>query len=77
MAQQDGLAISHLDEVLGQSHHYVDMLLDERMVEGGRLPIMVSGIKIRKAGFGACRDSLDSMVFWLRRMSSYRLIPWN
>jgi hypothetical protein len=38
---------------------------------------MVSGIKIRKAGFGACRDSLESMVFWLRRMASCRLIPHN
>lgn len=77
MAEQDGLAIPDLGGMLGLSHHYVDMLLDERMVEGGRLPIMVSGIKIRQAGFGACRDSLESMLFWLRRMSSCRLIPWT
>ena len=75
LAAQNRLAIGDLGALLGQSHHYVDMLLDERMVQRGSLPILVSSIKIRQAGFGACRDSLESMLTWLRRMANSALLP--
>ena len=34
-----------------------------------------STIKIRQAGFTGCRDSLHSLLFWLRRMSETGLLP--
>lgn len=73
LALQGGLAISELEQVLGESHHYVDMLLDERMAQN--LPCLVSNLKIRKAGFGECRDSLESMLCWLRRMAETGVLP--
>lgn len=75
LADEKGLAVNELDDLLGQSHHYVDMLLHERMTEAGRLPVQVSTIKIRQAGFSKCRDSLESMLFWLQRMAETRLLP--
>lgn len=75
LAERERLAVAGLDQVLGQSHHYVDMLLDERMVQAGSLPCLVSSIKIRKAGFGACRDSLESLLYWLQRMADTALLP--
>jgi NAD(P)-dependent dehydrogenase (short-subunit alcohol dehydrogenase family) len=56
-------------------HHYIDILLDERMVQRGNLPTLVSIIKIRKAGFEECCDSLRSMLLWLRRMADTALLP--
>jgi nucleoside-diphosphate-sugar epimerase len=69
------LRIDDLGALLGQSHHYVDLLLSERIIQAGGLPTLVSGIKIRKAGFSQCRDSLESLLFWLRRMSETGLLP--
>lgn len=64
-----------LSAFLGQSQHYVDLLLDSRVIEAGGLPTLVSAIKIRKAGFVDCCDSLESLLFWLRRMADIRLVP--
>ena len=75
LATEHRLQVPDLASLVGQSHHYVDMLLDERMVQRGNLPTLVSSIKIRKAGFGACMDSLDSMRGWLRRMAGTSLLP--
>lgn len=64
-----------LPAFLGQSQHYVDLLLDSRVIEAGGLPTLVSAIKLRKAGFTECCDSLESLLFWLRRMGEVRLLP--
>jgi len=45
------------------------------VVKAGGLPQIVSAIKIRKAGFVECCDSLDSLLFWLRRMVETKLVP--
>lgn len=75
LVEHHGLVPDSLDQLVGQSQHYVDLLLDSRVVEGGGLPTIVSAIKIRTAGFTACRDSLDSLRFWLRRMAELKLLP--
>ena len=75
LVARHGLVAHSLDALVNQSHHYVDMLLDRRIIEAGGLPQMVSAIKIRKAGFTECCDSLDSLLFWLRRMVETRLLP--
>lgn len=75
IAARHHLLVGDLGALLGQSHHYVDLLLDERIIESGGLPTLVSTIKLRKAGFGACRDSLDSLRFWLRRLGETLLLP--
>jgi nucleoside-diphosphate-sugar epimerase len=75
LVARHGLVAHSLDALVNQSHHYVDMLLDRRIIEAGGLPQMVSAIKIRKAGFTECCDSLDSLLFWLRRMVETKLLP--
>jgi nucleoside-diphosphate-sugar epimerase len=75
IAEREGLREQDLATVIGQSHHYVDLLLSERMIAKRALPTLVSTIKIRTAGFGACRDSLASLLDGLRRMQALRLLP--
>lgn len=71
---RDGLRIASLPALLGQSHHYVDLLLGSRIAEKS-MPMLLSTIKIRQAGFAACRDSFESLVHWLDRMAELRLLP--
>lgn len=74
LAGRHGLRLAALPDLLGQSHHYVDLLIGERLA-AKRLPLLLSTIKIRQAGFAACRDSLGSMFHWLDRMTALRLLP--
>ena len=74
LALRHGLRIQTLPELLGESHHYVDLLLGDRLA-AKRVPLMLSTIKIRQAGFAACRDSLGSMLHWLDRMRDLKLLP--
>jgi hypothetical protein len=59
--------------LLGESHHYTDLLLSPNL--GNQLPTLVSTIKIRQTGFSACRDSLDSLRHWLQHMVALKLLP--
>lgn len=69
-----GLRVATLPELLGESHYYVDLLLGERMA-AKPVPVLLSTVKIRQAGFSACRDSLDSLLYWLGRMVEHNLLP--
>ncbi len=75
LVERHGLVSQSLAALVGESHHYVDLLLDSSVIESGGLPTIVSAIKIRKAGFTECCDSLDSLMFWLRRMIDTKLLP--
>ena len=74
LAARHGLRLPTLPALLGESHHYLDLLLSPRLAERP-LPMLLSTIKLRQAGFGACRDSLESLVHWLNRMVELRLLP--
>jgi nucleoside-diphosphate-sugar epimerase len=74
LVERHGLRISALADLLGQSHHYVDLLLGARI--GTRpVPVLLSTIKLRQAGFAVCRDSLASLRHWLVRMIELKLLP--
>lgn len=74
LAARHGLLLAELPDLLGQSHHYVDLLLGPRV--GSKVsPVLLDTIKIRRAGFDACRDSRDSLLHWLDRMAGLRLLP--
>lgn len=75
LAQKYGLAIDDLGALVGQSHHYLDLLADDRAIHDGGLPALVSTIKIRQAGFANCRDSLQSLLFCIDRMAQLGLLP--
>lgn len=74
LVARHGLRVADLPSLLGESHHYVDLLLGARIAERP-MPVLLSTIKLRQSGFGACRDSLDSLLFWLGRMEALRLLP--
>jgi nucleoside-diphosphate-sugar epimerase len=59
---------------LGESHHYIDMLLRYDSTKLTR-PTLLSTIKLRQAGFAPCCDSVASIVSWIGKMQERRLIP--
>jgi nucleoside-diphosphate-sugar epimerase len=71
---RQGLQPLALDAFLGESHHYADILLRKDAVAIGR-PTLLSTIKLRQAGFAACRDSEDSLRRWVRELQLRRLLP--
>jgi nucleoside-diphosphate-sugar epimerase len=74
IAARHGLTESSLPALLGQSAAYLDLLLAPRIADKVS-PVLLSTIKLRQAGFAACRDSLDSLVGQLRKMAQLRLLP--
>lgn len=64
-----------LDQIFGQSHHYLDLLMCNGLAAAPWPPALVSTIKIRRAGFQGCMDSLDSMRFWFEHLARDRVIP--
>lgn len=73
---REGLKPIGLTDFLGESHHYADILLRRDAEAIGR-PTLLSTIKLRQAGFGACRDSEDSLRRWVRELQARRLLPGN
>ncbi len=74
IAVKHDLAEPALDALLGQSHHYLDLLNGSRL--GARpIPVLLSTIKLRRAGFADCRDSLAALIGQLDRMVQLRLLP--
>lgn len=63
-----------LAALLGESHHYADALLRPG-IEAIALPILVSTVKLRQAGFAACYDSEDTLRHWLKAMVERRILP--
>ena len=74
LAEKCDLRVRSLPELLGQSHHYLDLLLGAR-IANKPLPVLLSAIKLRQAGFASCRDSVLSLHHWLQRMVDLRLLP--
>jgi len=74
LSARHGLRIPNLATLLGESHHYLDLLLSARIAEKA-VPVLLSTIKIRQAGFTPCRDSFLSLVHWLDRLVALRILP--
>lgn len=71
---REGLRPIPLLSFLGESHHYADALLRPGS-DTIALPILVSTVKLRQAGFGACYDTEDSLRYWIDVMVERRLLP--
>ena len=74
LVQRHGLRPIAIDALVGESHHYIDALLRAN-VEQLTPPILVSTIKLRRAGFGNCFDSEDTLTHWLGVLADRKLIP--
>lgn len=74
LVAKHGLRDIPLPALLGESHHYADALMRPG-VDAIALPILVSTIKLRQAGFAPCYDSEDTLRHWLGVMAERRLLP--
>ena len=63
-----------LDAFVGDSFVYADMLFHHGS-DVVRPPALVSTIKLRQAGFGACIDTEDMFRKWFERFRHRRLLP--
>lgn len=71
-----GLRPIALPDLLGESHHYADLLFGTNAPDdAARAPVLVSTIKLRRAGFGACIDTEDMFAKWLIRLAERKIIP--
>ena len=69
-----GLKPIPMAELLGQSHHYADLLF----AWGAERPLpatLVSTVKLRQAGFGDCVDTEAMFANWLGRLAERRVLP--
>jgi hypothetical protein len=71
---REGLRPIGLLPFLGESHHYIDMLLRHDATSLTR-PTLLSTIKLRQAGFAPCRDSVASVLSWIGAMRERLLVP--
>jgi nucleoside-diphosphate-sugar epimerase len=69
-----GLASPPMAELVGQSHHYADMLFAWGAT-GPAPPTLVSTIKLRQAGFAGCIDTEAMFRKWLGRLIERRVLP--
>lgn len=74
LAAKHGLRPIPLPALLGESHHYADALMRPG-VEAISLPILVSTVKLRQAGFAPCYDSEDTLRHWLAVLAERRILP--
>lgn len=76
IATREGLREVDLERLVGESHHYADLLFGVHApADAERAPVLVSTIKLRKAGFGDCEDTEEMFARLLRRMGERRITP--
>jgi nucleoside-diphosphate-sugar epimerase len=73
LARAHALRIPELDALIGASWQYADLTWANARPDPR--PALVSTIKLRQAGFHACRDSEDMLLAQLGRMQRERLLP--
>jgi nucleoside-diphosphate-sugar epimerase len=70
-----GLAApTSLEAFVGQSYVYADVIGGAGFASPPP-PVLVSTIKLRQAGFGACVDTEDMFAKWIERMRTRNLLP--
>jgi nucleoside-diphosphate-sugar epimerase len=64
-----------LAQLCGESHYYADLMFGTSLPSGQRDPILVSTIKLRRAGFADCADTEEVIAKWLRHFAARGIIP--
>ncbi len=76
IAAREGLREADLEKLMGESHHYADLLFGVHAPAGAeRAPVLVSTIKLRQAGFADCEDTEAMFVRLLARMGERGITP--
>jgi nucleoside-diphosphate-sugar epimerase len=73
IVQRHGLRPIPLQDLLGQSHHYADICFATGVAQ--RQNLLVSTIKVRRAGFADCMDTEDMLREGLETLAARRIIP--
>jgi hypothetical protein len=73
LVERHGLQPVALSRLIGSSWQFAD----RNFAYGQANPDdrVVSPIKLRQAGFTACQDTEESILYWLARMQDARLLP--
>lgn len=74
VARRHGLLPLPMSDLVGQAWQFADYAFAHGQ-ENPPSRILMSPIKIRQAGFGACYDSEDSLLHWISRMQDARILP--
>jgi len=64
-----------MNALLGESHHYADLLFNAGSFVTPPSVFLVSTIKLRNAGFGDCVDTDEMFTRWLNILAERRVIP--
>jgi hypothetical protein len=76
LVERHGLQRIALRDLLGESHHYADLLFGVHAPpHAARGPVLVSTIKLRQAGFGECIDTEAMFAKWLGWLVERGVIP--
>ena len=73
IAEREGLRVADLDALIGLSWQYADATYASQRPFA--VPPLVSTLKLRQAGFGACIDTEDCVVEHLLAMQQQRYLP--
>jgi nucleoside-diphosphate-sugar epimerase len=74
IVQRHGLVRNTLAGLVGDSFHYADFVLAPAQVKPPP-PVLLSTIKLRQAGFAACRDTQAMLRDWFTRLRAMKLLP--
>ncbi len=70
-----GLRPTPMAALLGESHHYADLLFGAGSFITPPNVFLVSTIKLRQAGFGDCVDTDAMFAHWLEDLAERRILP--
>lgn len=73
IAAKHGLREPSLQRLVGSSWQFTDRAFGYGVERPGHT--VLSTIKLRQAGFADCIDTEDSVLYWLERMQSQKLLP--
>jgi nucleoside-diphosphate-sugar epimerase len=74
IAATNGLRVTSLEAVLGQSHFYADYTFGFGVTTAGA-PALVSDVKIRQAGFGAAMNTEETFRWAIGGLIERRVLP--
>jgi nucleoside-diphosphate-sugar epimerase len=75
IVEKHGLKPIRMAQLVGESHHYADLLFRSGAPQDAPSAILVSTIKLRQAGFGDCVDTEEMFRRQLRQLAERKVIP--
>jgi nucleoside-diphosphate-sugar epimerase len=79
LAERQGLRVRNLGEILGLSHQYADDAFswtqDGAPLEARSRPVLLSTVKLRRAGYCNAIDTEQMFTDWFARLRSERILP--